>query len=68
MSIIGLILITIGFLKILFSVNLNDFKYCPNACAYRLQIKQIFNQLYNLIIWDSVIEIIGGLFIFFFFI
>ena len=68
MSVIGLILIAIGFLKILFAVNLNDFKYCPNACAYRLQRKQIFNQLYNLIIWDSVIEIIGGLFIFFFFI
>ena len=68
MSVIGLILIAIGFLKILFAVNLNDFEYCPNACAYRLQIKQIFNQLYNLLIWDSVIEIIGGLFIFFFFI
>ena len=51
MSVIGLILIAIGFLKILFAVNLNDFKYCPNACAYRLQIKQIFNhivtKLYN---------------------
>lgn len=68
MSVIGLILIAIGFLKILFAINLNNFRLCPNACAYRLEVKQIFDQLYNLIIWDSAIEIIGGLFIFFFFI